>query len=79
MTFAGKTVVVTGAGGGFGEGIAKRFAALGAQVVAVDVRAGEAERVAGRASVYKWAVLVLGEEFGAVGGGEGDWGAGRAV
>jgi 3-oxoacyl-[acyl-carrier protein] reductase len=46
MTFAGKTVVVTGAGGGFGEGIAKRFAALGAQVVAVDVRAGQAERVA---------------------------------
>jgi 3-oxoacyl-[acyl-carrier protein] reductase len=47
MSFEGKTVVVTGAGGGFGEGIAKRFASLGARVAAVDVRATEAERVAG--------------------------------
>jgi 3-oxoacyl-[acyl-carrier protein] reductase len=47
MTFEGKTVVVTGAGGGFGEGIAKRFAALAARVVVVDIRAAEAERVAG--------------------------------
>jgi 3-oxoacyl-[acyl-carrier protein] reductase len=46
MTFEGKTVVVTGAGGGFGEGIAKRFASMGARVVSVDIRAGEAERVA---------------------------------
>jgi 3-oxoacyl-[acyl-carrier protein] reductase len=46
MKFEGKTVVVTGAGGGFGEGIARRFAALGANVVALDLRGAEVERVA---------------------------------
>lgn len=46
MDFTGKTVVVTGAGGGFGEGIARRFAALGATVIAADLRGDEAERVA---------------------------------
>jgi 3-oxoacyl-[acyl-carrier protein] reductase len=46
MNFEGKTVVVTGAGGGFGEGIARRFAALGARVVVVDIRGEQAERVA---------------------------------
>ena len=40
MNFEGKTVLVTGAAGGFGQGIAERFAALGAQVVAFDL-AGE--------------------------------------
>ena len=34
---------------------------------------------AGRAGVYKWAVSVLGEEFGAVRGGQGGRGAGGAV
>jgi 3-oxoacyl-[acyl-carrier protein] reductase len=47
MRFEGKSVVVTGAGGGFGEGIAERFATLGAMVLVADIRAGEAERVAG--------------------------------
>ena len=42
MRFDQKTVVVTGAGGGFGEGIAKRFAALGGRVVIVDLRAEHA-------------------------------------
>jgi 3-oxoacyl-[acyl-carrier protein] reductase len=46
MMFSGKTVVVTGAGGGFGEGIAKRFASLKGRVVVIDVRADQAERVA---------------------------------
>jgi 3-oxoacyl-[acyl-carrier protein] reductase len=46
MSFENKTVVVTGAGSGFGEGIAKRFAALRARVVIVDIRAEQAERVA---------------------------------
>lgn len=46
MRFDGKTIVVTGAGGGFGEGIAKRFASLGGQVVVADIRGDEAERVA---------------------------------
>ncbi len=43
---AGKIAVVTGAGGGFGEGIAKRFAAEGARVGVLDLRAEAAERVA---------------------------------
>lgn len=46
MRFDGKTIVVTGAGGGFGEGIARRFAALGGRVVAADIRGEAAERVA---------------------------------
>src|SRR6201999_4144950 len=37
---------VTGAGGGFGEGIARRFAVEGASVVVVDLRAEAAARVA---------------------------------
>lgn len=42
----GKIAVVTGAGGGFGEGIAKLFAAEGAKVGVLDLRADAAERVA---------------------------------
>ena len=38
MRLEGKTAIVTGAGGGFGEEIARRFAAEGARVVAVDLR-----------------------------------------
>jgi 3-oxoacyl-[acyl-carrier protein] reductase len=44
---AGKVAIVTGAGGGFGEGIARRYAAEGARVAVLDIRGGEAERVAG--------------------------------
>jgi 3-oxoacyl-[acyl-carrier protein] reductase len=42
----GKVVVVTGAGGGIGEGIAKRLAQEGAKVVVNDIRADSGERVA---------------------------------
>lgn len=42
----GKTVVVTGAGRGFGEGIARRLAQHGAQVIATALEADELDRVA---------------------------------
>jgi NAD(P)-dependent dehydrogenase (short-subunit alcohol dehydrogenase family) len=42
----GKTVVVTGAGRGFGEGIARRMAQHGAQVIATALEADELDRVA---------------------------------
>ena len=47
MRLEGKTAIVTGAGSGFGEGIAKRFAAEGAQVVVADINGNTAGRVAG--------------------------------
>lgn len=43
----GKVAVITGAGSGFGEGIAKRFAEEGARVVVVDLNGEAAARVAG--------------------------------
>ena len=46
MRLRDKITIVTGAGGGFGEAIAKRFAAEGAKVVVVDLRGNEAARVA---------------------------------
>ena len=42
----GKVAVVTGAGSGFGEGIARKYAAEGAKVVVADLNEGAAARVA---------------------------------
>lgn len=42
----GKCAIVTGAGSGFGEGIAKRFAEEGASVVVADLNSEAAQRVA---------------------------------
>ncbi len=46
MRLDGKAAIVTGAGSGFGEAIARRFAAEGAAVMVNDIAAGPAERVA---------------------------------
>ena len=46
MRLQGKVALVTGAGGGFGEGIARLFAAEGARVVCADLRAEAAAAVA---------------------------------
>jgi 3-oxoacyl-[acyl-carrier protein] reductase len=46
MRLKGKTAIITGAGSGFGEGIARRFAEEGAKVVINDINAQGGERVA---------------------------------
>ena len=46
MRLEGKTAIVTGAGSGFGAGIARRFAAEGATVMVVDLNGDAAEAVA---------------------------------
>lgn len=46
MRLAGRTAIVTGAGSGFGAGIARRFAAEGAKVMVADINAAAAEAVA---------------------------------
>lgn len=46
MRLQGKAAIVTGAGSGFGEGIAKRFAQEGAKVVVNDINIQGGERVA---------------------------------
>jgi 3-oxoacyl-[acyl-carrier protein] reductase len=47
MRLHGKIAIVTGGGGGFGEGIARLYAAEGAHVVVADLQADQAARVAG--------------------------------
>jgi 3-oxoacyl-[acyl-carrier protein] reductase len=46
MRLKNKVAIVTGAGSGFGEGIARRFAQEGAQVIVNDINRQGAERVA---------------------------------
>ena len=46
MRLAGRIAIVTGAGGGFGEGIARRFTHEGARVACIDIDEPSAQRVA---------------------------------
>src|SRR5688572_3824963 len=46
MRLKNKVAIVTGAGSGFGAGIARRFAAEGAKVIVNDINAQAGERVA---------------------------------
>jgi len=46
MRVAGKSIIVTGSGGGIGEGIARRLAAEGASVIVNDINRASGERVA---------------------------------
>jgi 3-oxoacyl-[acyl-carrier protein] reductase len=46
MRLQGRTAIVTGAGSGFGEGIARRFAQEGAKLIVNDINALGGERVA---------------------------------
>lgn len=46
MKLQDRVAIVTGAGGGYGEGIAHYFAEQGAKVVVADIRGDAAERVA---------------------------------
>lgn len=48
MRLKGKRAIVTGAGSGFGEGIAETFAREGARVAVVDINEAAAKAVAGR-------------------------------
>ena len=69
MRLHGKTAIVTGAGSGFGAGIAARFAAEGARVAVVDIDAGAAEAVAARVGGIAIACDVsLGESVEAMAG-----------
>lgn len=52
MRLQGKTALITGAGSGFGAGIAKKFVAEGASVLVVDRDAAAAASVAGELGAY---------------------------
>jgi len=56
MRLENKIAVITGAGSGFGKGIAIRFAAEGAKVVIADINLESAEKVAAEIGEHALAV-----------------------
>ena len=58
----GKVVVVTGAGGGIGEGIAKRLAQEGAKLVVNDIRADAGSRVASQIQALGGEAVYIGAD-----------------
>jgi 3-oxoacyl-[acyl-carrier protein] reductase len=52
MRLEGKTAIVTGAGSGFGTGIARKFAAEGAKVIVADINSDAAAQVAAEIGGY---------------------------
>jgi 3-oxoacyl-[acyl-carrier protein] reductase len=67
MRLNDKVAIVTGGGFGFGEGIARLFAAEGAKVLVADIDGARAERVAGEigsAARASTADVARGDDFG---------------
>ena len=58
MRLEGKTAIITGAGSGFGEGMAKRFVEEGANVVVADLNGNAADRVASEIGKQAFAIEV---------------------
>ncbi len=58
MRLTGKTAIVTGAGSGFGAGIAARFVAEGARVLVADINGDAANAVANSIGASPWVVDV---------------------
>jgi len=54
MNINQKVVIVTGSGGGIGEGIAKHFAAHGAKVLVNDIQAAAGHKVVQKNSSGWW-------------------------
>src|SRR5215213_3218649 len=64
MRLKDKTAIVTGAGSGFGAGIARRFAEEGAKVIVNDIDSGGGERVAKEiGGVFVQADVTRGEDW----------------